>query len=711
MGLVYRTRVLSQRCCLPAIRRAIACVFAVGGLIFAAQPAAAQYLQQGSKLVGSGAVGAAEQGYALALSGDGNTFAEGGPADATSTGAVWVYTRTGGAWTQQGLKFSGTGATGAASQGSSVAISADGNTLIVGGPNDSANAGAAWVFVRSGGVWTQQGSKLVGMGAVGPAYQGTSVALSADGTIAIIGGPNDNAGVGAVWVFTRSGGIWSQAGSKLVGSNPAGPAAEGTSVALSADSSTLIVGGPNDNASGVGSAWIFTQSGGVWSQQGSKLVSGGRGGTAVALSPDGNTAVVAGPQINGSNARGSFFGGAFIFTRTGGVWTKQGGVLGNGGSSVVLSPDGTTVIQGSPGSEPSVGRAFVFKRIGVWSEFTSQIIGAGEVGPSGQGWSIALSADDKTALSGGPQDNAGAGAVWVFNLHNAAATHDFNGDGKSDILWRDTSGDVAMWLMNGGSLLQAAALGSVTGTLEIIGQHDFDGDGNADLLWRDGPGNLSMWFMNGTSVASAQAVSHLPSNWNVYGAGDLSGDFTGDLLWRESVSGSASAWIMIGSQVASTAGLGTLSSDWSIIGDDNNGNIFWRNTAGDLAIWQINGVQEVATRLSLGNVPANFVIQGLGDFNGDGQTDILWRDTNTGALSIWFLNGTQVTSSAAVGILASSWNVAQIGDYDGDGKSDILFLDTSGDVAMWLMNGATVSSSIGIGNVGTTWQVQNVNAN
>jgi hypothetical protein len=104
-------------------------------------------------------------------------------------------------------------------------------------------------------------------------------------------------------------------------------------------------------------------------------------------------------------------------------------------------------------------------------------------------------------------------------------------------------------------------------------------------------------------------------------------------------------------------------------------------------------------------------VQGAGDFNGDGKIDILWRDTNSGALSIWFTNGTQVTSAASVGALPSNWSVAQIGDYDGDGKSDILFLDSAGDAAMWLMNGATVSSSVGVSNVGPTWSVQNVNAN
>src|SRR5258708_3491045 len=89
-----------------------------------------------------------------------------------AAGAAWVWTRTGGVWSQQGLKLVGSGAVNAAVQGFSVALSADGNTAIVGGYTDNNNAGAAWVWTLSGGVWTQQGTKLVGSGAAGTARQG-----------------------------------------------------------------------------------------------------------------------------------------------------------------------------------------------------------------------------------------------------------------------------------------------------------------------------------------------------------------------------------------------------------------------------------------------------------------------------------------------------------------------------------------------------------
>jgi hypothetical protein len=271
-------------------------------LLLSSQLALAQFTQQGPKLVGTGASGYAEQGYSVAISGDGNTAIVGGLSDNSSTGAAWVFTRSGGVWSQQGNKLVGTGGVQSPQQGSAVALSGDGNTAIVGGLND--NPGAAWVFTRSGGVWSQQGNKLVATDGVGNAYQGGSVALSSDGNTAIVGGLNDDGGIGAAWIYIRSGGVWTQQGNKLVGTGRVGGSSQGTSVALSADGSTAMIGGPTDNSI-TGAAWVFTRSSGVWTQQGSKLVGTGAVGNAyqgrsVALSNDGNTAIVGGPDDNKS---------------------------------------------------------------------------------------------------------------------------------------------------------------------------------------------------------------------------------------------------------------------------------------------------------------------------------------------------------------------------------------------------------------------------
>ena len=278
--------------------------------------ASGQFTQQGSKLVGSGGSSYARQGISVSLSSDGNTAIVGGYYDNSYAGAAWVYTRTGGVWSQQGSKLVGTGAVGSVGyQGVSVSLSSDGNTAIVGGYGDNSELGAAWVYTRTGGVWSQQGNKLVGTGAIGGARQGVSVSISSDGNTVIVGGYFDNSNAGAAWVFTRTGGAWSQQGSKLVGTGAIGSTVnQGVFVSISSDGNTAIVGGPGDNG-GLGAAWVYTRTGGVWSQQGSKLVGTGAVGSAnqgygVAISSDGNTAIVGGYGDNNQA------GAAWVYTRS-----------------------------------------------------------------------------------------------------------------------------------------------------------------------------------------------------------------------------------------------------------------------------------------------------------------------------------------------------------------------------------------------------------
>ncbi len=232
---------------------------AILGVLFLAHVAAAQFVQQGSNLGGTGAGGATEQGWAVAISGDGATAVVGGAFDDANAGAAWVYSRSGGVWSQQGGKLVGAGAVGGAAQGYSVAISADGNTAVLGGVADNSFAGAAWVFTRSAGVWSQQGSKLVGADAIGGAFQGYSVAVSANGDTVILGGYGDNSAAGAAWVFTRSAGAWSQQGGKLAGTGAVGAANRGA-VTGSADGTTVIAGGSYDDSK-AGAAWVFVAPG------------------------------------------------------------------------------------------------------------------------------------------------------------------------------------------------------------------------------------------------------------------------------------------------------------------------------------------------------------------------------------------------------------------------------------------------------------------
>ena len=383
-------------------------------------PAASQPAPAGSKLVGNFTDGPAYQGWSVALSADGSTAIVGGTTDNKLTGAVWVFSHSGKAWTQEGSKLIGSGAVGQGGQGASVALSADGNTAVVGGPYDDSMIGATWVYVRSGARWTQQGRKLIGTGAIGNAGQGMSVALSADGNTLIVGGPEDNRGTGAAWVFTRSGGAWTQQGDKLVGSDLIGTPSAGTSVALSADGNTAIIGGPYDN-SNIGAVWVFTRTGGLWRQQGNKLVGTGAAGRAgqgfsVALSADGSI-LLAGGLGDDSNT-----GAAWVFTRLGALWAQQGRKLvGSGavgmarqGHSAALSADGNTAMVGGPYDNSYAGAAWVYTRGGgKWTQQGDKLIGSGSIGRAEQGYSVALSADGNLAIAGGIADDMVVGAAWV----------------------------------------------------------------------------------------------------------------------------------------------------------------------------------------------------------------------------------------------------------------------------------------------------------
>jgi hypothetical protein len=406
------------------------------GAVDREQGAPTQNFHQRPKLVGTGGVGSTNQGMSVTLSADGNTAIVGGPGPNNAdrdrspfvgpAGAAWVFTRSGGVWRQQAKLVGTTSEYGGGlwSQGASVAVSADGNTAIVGGPSDNRTMGAVWVFTRSSDVWTQQGNKLVGSGAGEPPLppgQGISVALSADGNTAIVGGW----GTEGAWVFTRSGGTWTQQGKKLVGTGAMGKARQGMSVALSVDGNTAIVGGWSDNSK-TGAAWVFTRRDGIWTQQGKKLVGADAAGSArqgmsVALSADGNTAIVGGPGDNSSDRSVPFglgaAGAAWVFTRSGGVWTQQGnklvstGVVGRLGTSVALSADGNVAVVG--GFAEDGGVALVFTRSsGVWTQQGNKLIGTDAVGNSAP--SVALSADGSIVMLGASNDNGGVGAAWMF---------------------------------------------------------------------------------------------------------------------------------------------------------------------------------------------------------------------------------------------------------------------------------------------------------
>jgi hypothetical protein len=371
-------------------------------------------------------------GYSVAISGDTAVVGANGAdtAGGTNAGAAYVFTRSGGVWTQQQKLTASDGAQGDFF-GFSVAISGD--TVIVSAhTKDTAggsDAGAAYVFTRSGGVWTQQQKLTASDGAQGDLF-GFSVAISGD--TAIVGAVHHDLGIitdaGAAYVFTRVGGVWNQQ-QKLTASDGQLDSLFGHSVAINGD--TAVVGAYLQGVAGIGTnagaAYVFTRSGGVWTQQQRLFASDGgpadNFGSSVAIS--GDTAVVG--AINADTAGGSRAGAAYVFTRSGGVWTQQqkltasdgtanqlfGYSVGISGDTVIVGAyrDGTTAV-------PDVGAAYVFTRGGgTWTEQQKIVASDGTLGDA-FGFSVAISGT--TAISGAfANDTAAgvnAGSAYFFNL-------------------------------------------------------------------------------------------------------------------------------------------------------------------------------------------------------------------------------------------------------------------------------------------------------
>ncbi|MHC4128376.1 MAG: right-handed parallel beta-helix repeat-containing protein [Planctomycetota bacterium] len=238
---------------------------------------------------------------------------------------------------------------------------------------------------------------------------------------------------------------------------------------------------------------------------------------------------------------------------------------------------------------------------------------------------------------------------------------------------------------------------------QVAGLGDFDGDGNAyDILWRhELIGNNSIWFMDGRSLRpDSGRIQHLDDlDWAVAATGDFDGDGKSDIMWRHAVTGRNSLWLMDGRTLLPGSGpLPTVTHPaWTVVGaGDFNGDgmcdVLWRHgIIGRNTMWLMDGTVKLPGSGALPEVnDPEWRIVGTGDFDGDAKCDILWRNGVTGRNTMWLMDGkTRQRSSGSIQeIPQREWKVMGTVDFDGDGMSDIFWRNTlNGKNSLWLMDG------------------------
>jgi len=403
--------------------------------------------------------------------------------------------------------------------------------------------------------------------------------------------------------------------------------------------------------------------------------------------------------------------------------SKLNGFLSAGYTLTIIKTGtggGTVTPSGPPGSICGIG-CYEYP-INSWVILTA----TADAGSSFGGWSGDCSPCTDTKCLITMSADKTCTAIFTSNptisTTYVAGIGDFNANGKADILWRNRfTGMVTMWLMNGTSPAGWGVIIMNAGNADwtVAGVGDFNGDGKADILWRNtSTGMVTMWLMNGTSkISEATILNAGNTDWTVAGVGDFNGDGKADILWRNTSTGIVSMWLMNGT---TSAGWKLIVSDagnaaWTVagVGDfngDGKADILWRNTStGIVTMWLMNGTSMTDWANIVGGGNTDWTVAGVGDFNGDGKADILWRNTSTGIVTMWLMNG---TTSVGWGLIVSdagnaAWTVAGVGDFNGDGKADILWQNTStGMVTMWLMNGTSMTNWAIILNTGNAGAVQ-----
>ena len=249
---------------------------------------------------------------------------------------------------------------------------------------------------------------------------------------------------------------------------------------------------------------------------------------------------------------------------------------------------------------------------------------------------------------------------------------------------------------------------------------DFSGDGFSDIIFQDDRGFLAVWRMNAADLDSAALLE--PNNvgdlsFQIVGSGDFNGDSKQDLLFQRT-DGTLAVWHMDGHRLIGGAFLTPNNPgdrNWRIVGTgdfngDGNVDLVFQHKDGTLAVWRMDGIALASAALVDPSKPGDgWKAVGTGDFNSDGAVDLAFQNTD-GTLAVWHLNGVKLTSGALLTPSSSgiTWQVVSVADRNRDGKPDLLFRNTdNGTLAVWFMDGVKLDKPqlLKPSNPGGTWKV------
>jgi len=624
-------------------------------------------------------------GHASAVAGLGNLVAVSAPFAArdglTTAGTVYLYTRSGASWTESEIAPPAREA--GATFGSALAVAADGASLLVGAGGEQGGRGAAYLYQRNGSGGFDITRFAASDAAAADRYGWAGVALSRDGNTVVVGAPRaDMPGIdgtvldaGAVYVYRRgAGGAWQE--TKLAAATPFLRDMLGQAVAVSDDGNTILAGAPGGSDSR-GRAIAFRWTGSEWSATvitASQRLQDANFGGHLALSADGMVAAIAAP---GESVNGRDYAGAVYVYRWGGASWQQvtrmvapdGAENAFFGSGLAFSADGTQLLLGSQGwGLGQEGAAYtVAARRGVAGDADNDT--DADLLWTGPGNAVALWRLQGTALAGTSTLLSSAAGTGFVPL----ATGDFDGDGRTDILWRHTStGAMSMTLLGASGSTPTARAVAVAWSYRqptswvAAAVTDFGVDGRADILWRDTTtGALELWTMGAQVRLGVTSVAQPGTSWHLLGAADIDGDHRPDLLWRHN-DGRVAAWLMQGATFEAGAVLDRVGSEWTLAAladfdGDGKADMLWRRGSdGQLALWRLNGLAAPDGAM-IASAPPVWQVVGAADATEDGKADILWRNTADGRIALWAMDGPTRLAATVLGTAGSDWNPAAVG--------------------------------------------------